>query len=32
MDRSSKNVEETADILKNMTNDMIDHINKFKLQ
>ncbi|QCH26485.1 hypothetical protein EZN00_00074 [Clostridium tyrobutyricum] len=32
MDRSSKNVEETANTLENMTNDMIAHINKFKLQ
>ncbi|WP_446897011.1 methyl-accepting chemotaxis protein [Clostridium sp. LBM24168] len=31
MDRSSKTVEESAETLENMTNDMITHIDKFKL-
>ncbi|MCH3963607.1 MAG: methyl-accepting chemotaxis protein [Clostridium sp.] len=31
MDKSSKNVEESARTLENMTNDMMTHMNKFKL-
>lgn len=32
MDESSKNVAKTSEILENMTNDMMLHIDKFKLQ